>query len=231
MRIFALVGIFVFSTIATGYAADTAEFEKNLQMKDATYWAEMQDLKPKVEDYVDSVTSAARAGGHKTLSVPRKKQINGYYCGPASMQMVLAYHGINKTQSVIAGKIGTTEAGSDFPPMKTYLNNQVGSGSYTYVNTADLPFSQGVLYSIDKGKPLICLVDTGKLWYYNYSTDHFVVVKGYDWSFEGPNSTYSTVKVNDPNNKGDYSTKTWTCDFGEIERGLRGVYGWYMMAK
>ncbi|MCI9476512.1 MAG: hypothetical protein HFE71_08600 [Emergencia sp.] len=230
MLIFGLAGILIFSTTVMGYAADAVQFDQNSQMKDEAYWNEIKELKVKAESYVDSVLSPARVGGHKSLTIPTKKQINYYYCGPASLRMVLLYHGIDQTQSYIAGKIGTTEAGSDVAPMRTYLNSQVGSGTYTYVNVSELAFSDGLVYSIDKRKPLICMIQTSKLEYYKgHKSVHFVVAKGYDWDMNG-SASYSTVTLNDPNNNNDYYGER-TCTWTEMSQALNASNGWYIMAK
>lgn len=227
--IFALAGILVFSTTVMGYATNATQIEQNLQMKDEAYWTEIEDLKIEAEGYADSALST-RLGGHKQLSVPIKKQINDYYCGPASVRMVLLYHGIDQSQSYIAGKIGTQPAGSDVLPMRTYLNSQVGSGTYTYVNVTELNFADGLTYSIDKGKPLICMVQTSKLPYYNgHRSVHFLVAKGYDWSMAGSDS-YSTVTLNDPNNNSAYYGKR-TCTWSEMNQALKATNGWYILAK
>ena len=224
----ALAGALVFSTTVMGHAADATQ---KIATRDEAYLAEAQEFKTEVESYVDSVVSSTRAGGHKSLSVPLRKQINGYYCGPASVRMTLLYHGIDQTQSYIAGKIGTTSAGSDVAPMTSYLNSQVGSGSYKYVNVADLAFEDGLIYSIDKGKPLICLVQTSELPYYNkHESYHFIVVKGYDWDMNG-SSSYSTVKINDPNNNDLYYGGDKSCTWSEMTKGIKGVFGWYIMGK
>lgn len=125
MLTFALAGILVFSTTVMGHATDAKPVTPNSAIMDEAYLAEIEEFKAEVKSYVDSVRSTTKLGGHKTLSVPIKKQEKEWYCGPASVQMVLAYHGINKTQSHIAGQIGTIPAGSDIPPMTTYLNNQL----------------------------------------------------------------------------------------------------------
>lgn len=231
IQFFVLSSLFIFSTTAFGYAADMGEFNQNLPVKDKAYWSEMEDLKPKVESYVNSVASTDRVGGHKTLSVPIEQQKNSYYCGPACMQMVLEYHGINKTQSVIAGKIGTTIEGSDIPPMRTYLNNQVGSGAYTYVNVTELAFGEGLVYSIDKKKPLICMVQTKELPYYNgHKSVHFIVAKGYDWDMNG-SASYSTVKINDPNYSNAYYGGNKSCSWTKMTKALKATNEWYIMAK
>ncbi|MEY8365825.1 C39 family peptidase [Anaerovoracaceae bacterium 41-7] len=230
MSTFALSGILLITTTVMGYAAETVQSDKNLQMRDETYWEEVKDLKVEAENYVNSVTSLERVGGHKSLTIPTKKQINSYYCGPASVRMVLLYHGIDQTQSYIAGKIGTTEAGSDVAPMRTYLNNQVGSGTYTYVNVTELAFADGVVYSIGKSKPLICMIQTSKLKYYNgHKSVHFVVAKGYDWDMNG-SASYSTVTLNDPNNNNDYYGER-TCTWTEMTQALNASNGWYILAK
>lgn len=229
MLVLALAGILVFSTTVIGYAADTSQLPQNSKMKDEAYWNEVEKLKDEADGYSDAVLST-KSGGHKTLDVPKRKQINSHYCGPASVRMVLLYHGIDQTQSYIAGKIGTTDAGTDIAPIKTYLNSQVGSGKYTYVNISDIKFSDGLVYSIDKGYPLICMIQTNKLWYYyGHTSGHYVVVKGYDWPVEGPNSTYTNLTLNDPNNEEKYYGE-WTCTWTEMSRALNASNGWYTMA-
>lgn len=231
MRIFttfAISGALLISTTAVGAAADNGLGYKNLPEKNAEYWEEVNPLKEECNSYIQSIQLQPRVGGHKKLTVPLKKQTTSYYCGPASVQMVLSHHGINKTQSTIASKIGTTEAGSDIIPMKTYLNSLVGKGTYTHVNVDDLEFSSGLVASIDKGKPLICMIQTSELNYYKgHRSGHYVVVKGYDWDMK---EGYSKLTLNDPNNNSNYYG-VHTCTWKEMDKALRAANGWYIMGK
>ena len=67
IQFFVLSSLFIFFPLQPlDMFADMGEFNQNLPVKDKAYWSEMEDLKPKVESYVNSVASTDRVGGHKT---------------------------------------------------------------------------------------------------------------------------------------------------------------------
>lgn len=43
------------------------------------------------------------------MKIPYFRQVKDYYCGPAALQMVLAYYRIKISQAALAGLLGTTK--------------------------------------------------------------------------------------------------------------------------
>ncbi|MGF6376971.1 hypothetical protein M2140_002050 [Clostridiales Family XIII bacterium PM5-7] len=144
--------------------------------------------------------------------------------------MTLKYLGIEKTQSKLASDMGTTSANGTYVyKMVNGLNKYLGSGKYKYVLTSQIAFSTGLQYSINKGKPVICHVMTGKLPNYaGYNTGHYVVGTGYQWGMEGTNSA-SDVDYNDPNNNSKYYGR-WTTTWGKMNTAINNNAGYYIMA-
>ena len=140
----------------------------------------------------------------KKLSVPLIQQENGYYCGPASLQMVLKYKGKSYSQSKLAEYAGTTrKKGTYVYRMRDTLNDILGD-KYVYVQLNDQAFGNGLLYSIDKGYPVICHVQTKTLKnYQGIDKGHYVVSIGYVAGFSG-NYSVSNVRYNDPNHRKKY---------------------------
>lgn len=75
----------------------------------------------------------------KVLNVPVVTQKNSYYCGPATVIQNLKYisnNQFNMTQDDVAGRIGTTSAGSSSDRMTPFMNQQIADNGYSnYVYT------------------------------------------------------------------------------------------------
>ncbi len=57
------------------------------------------------------------------LSVPQSVQENGYFCVPACLQMVLAFHGIVQTQSILALQMNTSSiTGTEYIDLARVVN-------------------------------------------------------------------------------------------------------------
>lgn len=177
-----------------------------------------------------NVLSVARGGGNKSLNIGLVKQETNYYCDPASAKMVLDYLGHVQSQSTLASRIGTDNNGSVVYRVTNCLNYYLGSGSYRYVLTSEIDFSNGLMYSIDQGKPVICHVDTKYLPHYNgYSCNHYVTAYGYAWAQGGVGSGgYETVFFNDPNNNSAYHGSQ-TCTYAEMTEAINRRAGYYIM--
>ena len=68
------------------------------------------------------------------------KQETGYWCGPASAQVVLNSRGINVAESTLANEIGTTWNGTDFVGLiERVLDRRVPGANYTSVNMPNDP--------------------------------------------------------------------------------------------
>ena len=139
----------------------------------------------------------------KTLWVAGNSQQNGYYCGPATAQIIFDYHGISKTQDECAALLGTTSSGtawysnSQWPtswPMfevlcmsgKSYYCHPGSSMGGSLTQSALLTL---IVNSINAGKPL-AMNYVGSL--NGYTTPgHWLVIRGYS-------SNGDTVQLVDP---------------------------------
>ena len=66
------------------------------------------------------------------MNIPYHKQITDYYCGPASLQMVLEYFGIHTSQQKLAEHLNTTpDNGTDHSDLIRVAREH---GFYCYVN-------------------------------------------------------------------------------------------------
>ncbi len=127
----------------------------------------------------------------KTLTHLFQRQINGWFCGPASVRVALSCFGIVREQTELAGYLKTTTNGTNsINNVVETMNAWVGAGKYgaywigedaTPQQAADLR-TNGVA-SIKAGKPLVCNVvgpispiDGG---YYDYAGGHYVAVTGF----------------------------------------------------
>lgn len=176
--------------------------EERIRVQAPDYYTEeyQQFIKDNIEHSEEQVYNriVPMSVDSRRLSVPLVKQETTYYCGPASLKMVLSYKGKSYSQSTLASYAGTNSSeGTYVYRMKDTLNRILGN-RYVYVNVNDQSFGNGLVYSIDKDYPVICHVRTGAL--ENYSgadTGHYVVSTGYIAGFSG-NNWVSDVYYNDP---------------------------------
>lgn len=142
------------------------------------------------EPDAESAVSAVR------IDLPQSIQENGHYCGPACLQMVLAYHGIQRSQSVLAQELNTsavtgTEYADTARVLNTYLFDceQPGAGAPGYRAEYLVPgqvdeavmdlFSRRVKQDISTGDPVLAAVDMQTLYPQMPKANHFVVITGY----------------------------------------------------
>ncbi|WP_425756047.1 C39 family peptidase [Ihubacter sp. rT4E-8] len=192
---------------------------------------ETEILKENVQTYMKTI-EPYEVTGKKNLDVPLYKQSNNYYCGPASTRMTLKYLGKDITQSALASQMGTTSAdGTYVYQIVNALNNHLGGTKYKYVLNSNISFGSGLTYSIDKGRPVICHVDTIKLPIYKEdkkSTGHYVVATGYYYKAVGGTGV-DTVYYNDPNNNSKYYGRK-TCTWSEMRNAILENAGYYIMS-
>ena len=79
--------------------------------------------------------SGAAGGGAREVRVQYEAQPNFYYCGPAATRIALTAQGKAPSQDEVAGKLGTTEAGTDSAEETTRVLNEMTGGS-EYETTA-----------------------------------------------------------------------------------------------
>ena len=191
---------------------------------------ETEELSKSVEEYLENKITTKSSGG-KTLSVSTIKQNNGHYCGPACIDMVMNYFGTNYTQSYIAQQCGTNNSGTIVYKIRNFLNSKLNSShQYKYVYTSQIHFSQGLIYSIDKNRPVICHTKTNDLSYYNgHISWHYILARGYYYGYNNSGGTYY-VKLSDPNNNNAYYGRH-IVTYSEINNAINGNAGLYIMGK
>lgn len=130
------------------------------------------------------------------LSVPQSVQENNYFCGPASLQMVLRYHGISVSQSQLAKEMNTvpvtgTEYNDLAKVVNKYLfnNSNVGPNDPGYhVQTLQRydtdpeiakTFEKRVKQNISTNDPVFLAVDVKALYPNLSSANHLIVLTGY----------------------------------------------------
>lgn len=97
----------------------------------------------------------------KTIHV--QKQINNYYCGPATVIQNLDYISegrFNKTQSQVAAAIGTTTQGSSSVNMNKYMNEVIAANNYSPYRYKNVDISSP---SFDETAYMIILYEKGEL--------------------------------------------------------------------
>lgn len=107
------------------------------------------------------------------LTVPHHKQIGTYNCLPACARMVLHYHGELLAEDRLAHLLGTTPMGT---PGSRLLRLQSPHWQVTYA-----PLTLPLIFDyLEQGLPVITLVQTIFLDYWQADLAHAVVVVGYD---------------------------------------------------
>lgn len=107
---------------------------------------------------------------HEIVATPFFPQ-NDYHCGPASLAMVLNYHGHVRAPEQLTPWVFTPDALGSFPAEMTALARREGFVAYPIDNLEDL------LREIAAGNPVLVLQNLGTDWYTRW---HFAVAVGYD---------------------------------------------------
>ncbi|MCX8030908.1 MAG: C39 family peptidase [Thermodesulfovibrionales bacterium] len=95
-----------------------------------------------------------------------------HQCGPSSLASILGFYGLTVTPEEIAGEIFSSSAKGTLTIDMLYYVNKRGFTAKSYSgNLTDL------ISHIDKGIPLIVLVDYG---FMSYEQKHFMIIKGYN---------------------------------------------------
>lgn len=166
-----------------------------------------------------------RVTDSKVLNVPLYQQENGHFCGPASVQMVISYlTGTKIEQETLKNDMGTDSSGTMVYKIQQRLNQTVSSNTYNYFLPSDVTFSNRLVYSIEKNRPIVCHVVPSRLTSSSTSTStgHYLVATGYHAGFSG--STYvETCYYNDPYNDSRYYGK-YTCSISEMSNAMKDYY-------
>ena len=130
------------------------------------------------------------------IPVPQRIQENGHYCGPACLQMVLAYHGIERTQAQLAEELHTSMVtGTEYADMARVLNTYLfdceipGAGQPGYrpvylvpgkVTEDDMALlKERILRDIATNDPVFIAVNMQELYPQLPKVNHFVLISGY----------------------------------------------------
>ncbi|MFV2105248.1 C39 family peptidase [Micromonospora sp. LOL_015] len=146
----------------------------------------------------------AADGGAREVAVEYEAQPNFYYCGPAATRIALTAQGHAPSQDEVAGKLGTTEAGTDSAEETTrVLNEVIGEAEYETVSigaAAAKPehvekLRADVREAVDDGRAVVANImgtasDVDGV-AHSYEGGHYLTVTGY-------RDGGDTVKIADP---------------------------------
>lgn len=153
---------------------------------------------------LDTANSLKSVVYRNTCSVPVRRQINWYYCGPATVKQLDDYfNGDRYTQTQIAGFLGTTTSGTDFTRVMQFLRDYVRSGYVLRgIGTFD-NWHRVVVDSININRPAVIDINANGISSIPYnSVGHILNVSGYEFG-DIPNRTRTT----DPHP--DFSGERW----------------------
>ena len=87
-----------------------------------------------IESWEGKETRSTATWHYLTTSFPNNVQINGYYCGPATVQNVIKYHtGTTYSQSTLASALGTTTSGTVMANIDDVLRSYTNK-NYVYAD-------------------------------------------------------------------------------------------------
>lgn len=94
---------------------------------------------------------------NQILNVPVFRQINGYYCGPATVKQVLHYlNGWSLSQEEYGAMLGTTSAGTNMTDIPRVLNANQSKAYYMYQEINNFTdWYVRVDFDITRGNPVI----------------------------------------------------------------------------
>ncbi|NMM97877.1 C39 family peptidase [Bifidobacterium olomucense] len=145
--------------------------------------------------------------GRVMLDVPQRVQENGYWCVPGSLQMVLAYKGIDVGQTTLAERMNTKPVtGTEYVDLARVANaylfgeeTATPSGAGYRVQTIAIgdedpaiaqTFAQRVKTDLADDYPVFAAVDVHVLYPWFDHGNHVVVVMGYDTDENGTITQY-----------------------------------------
>ncbi|TQS71121.1 hypothetical protein DX933_15675 [Ornithinibacillus gellani] len=147
-----------------------------------------------------------------------RKQINGYYCGPAAVQQNLSFHKNSTTglpsQDTLAKLAGTTKAGSSSYGLRDALNKYTSTYKFTKYVVGNVTTSQQTTWEnriksnlINARRAPIILLQTRHLpRYKNKDIRHYNSVRS--WSYDYTNNVKKVRNV-DPHYSNIYYGQHW----------------------
>lgn len=166
----------------------------------------------KIEHMTTSSKKRKKSGFWFYLRVPVYRQINRYFCGPASVQEVVKYLSNKyRKQTFYAKKLHTTKSGTDIKNISHVLNKYTRRSFTCSRNGSKKHFSGALLYNTIVFCPTVLNVRSSGHGHWKYPTKgHFLPTAGVFLK----NSKVAYVRVADPHN--EYA--------GYYEYGLNKVY-------
>lgn len=163
------------------------EYKITMEDMEVTQVKENEILKSKVN-------RANPDGVYYALSVPVFQQLNGYYCGPATVKQVVHFlNGSSSSQETYASQLGTTSAGTDMTRIASVLTNATGR-KYLYTSIGSIStWSNYIEYGMRNKLPPVMDINTNSVSAFPYrSSGHFVNASGMD------TKSGSKVRITDP---------------------------------
>ena len=164
-----------------------------------------------------------------SLWTPSHRQERGYWCGPATCQVIDHYFGSYVSQSTYASAMGTNSNGTDFSLVDDCLRYFARMPYYYYGPLTESQFNVRVSDSImNHGMPLATdLKIIASIWP-NYTRDyagHIVPIEAFDWR-------YGTIRLNDVFDEAGYYGGGNTFGHSTYDRAIvwNGVYNHFRRA-
>lgn len=132
-------------------------------------------------------TKSSHIVEQKFLSVPVFRQETKYWCGPASVQMIVKYKtGKKVSQSTLASYMNTNKSGTYVYQIARGLNKYTSSNFYGYKTVYQKGIYEATKESVNKNYPIVGNVMTKALnSAYKFNSGHYVVITGYRYRVQG----------------------------------------------
>ena len=132
-------------------------------------------------------TKSSHIVEQKFLSVPVFRQETKYWCGPASVQMIVKYKtGKKVSQSTLASYMNTNKSGTYVYQIARGLNKYTSSNFYGYKTVYQKGIYEATKESVNKNYPIVGNVNTKLLNdKYPFDSGHYVVITGYRYRIQG----------------------------------------------
>ena len=167
--------------------------------------------KQKEKEAKNQISTRSVTTEEKYLSVPLYEQETKYWCGPASVQMIVKYKtGKKVSQSTLASYMNTNKSGTYVYQIARGLNKYTNSNFYTYKKITEKRVTIAARESIKKNYPIVGNVKTKVLnSAYKFNSGHYIVITGYRYRIQGTpasksadclraNGENKTIYYNDP---------------------------------
>ena len=184
-------------------------------------------------------TKSSHIVEQKFLSVPVFRQETKYWCGPASVQMIVKYKtGKKVSQSTLASYMNTNKSGTYVYQIARGLNKYTSSNFYGYKTVYQKGIYEATKESVNKNYPIVGNVMTKALnSAYKFNSGHYVVITGYRYRVQGTpasnsadylraNGENKSLYYNDPYFKTHDSVGAYKMTKAIEKNGNGGYYIW-----